>query len=71
MPAYLRGHLGTFAPRSYTDVTHQQPSGVAKVVWAYFGGVPMPKDSRFWDDWPMRTMTAEYRLPAELLPIWR
>lgn len=38
-PAWLRGHLATFAPRSYPDTESQQPWGVATLPWLYFGGV--------------------------------
>lgn len=39
-PAWLRGHLATFAPRSYPDTECQRPWGMAVVPWLYFGGVP-------------------------------
>lgn len=39
-PAWLRGHLATFAPRSYPDTESQQPWGFATLPWLYFGGVP-------------------------------
>jgi hypothetical protein len=39
-PAWLRGHLATFAPRSYPDIECQQPWGLATLPWLYFGGVP-------------------------------
>ena len=38
-PAWQRGHLATFAPRSYPDTECQQPWGVATLTWLYFGGV--------------------------------
>ena len=38
-PAWLRGHLATFAPRSYPDTESQQPWGLATLPWLYFGGV--------------------------------
>lgn len=38
-PAWLRGHLATFAPRSYPDTESQTPWGVATLPWLYFGGV--------------------------------
>ncbi len=38
-PAWLRGHLATFAPRSYPDTESQQPWGFATLPWLYFGGV--------------------------------
>lgn len=38
-PAWLRGHLATFAPRSYPDTECQQPWGFATLPWLYFGGV--------------------------------
>jgi hypothetical protein len=39
-PAWLRGHLATFAPRSYPDTECQRPWGFATLPWLYFGGVP-------------------------------
>jgi hypothetical protein len=65
-PAYLRGHLATFAPRSYPDAETQRPWGVAAVLWAYFGGVA---PERLHDQWALRTATAKYRLPESLQPI--
>ncbi len=38
-PAWLQGHLATFAPRSYPDTESQQPWGFATLPWLYFGGV--------------------------------
>jgi hypothetical protein len=38
-PAWLRGHLATFAPRSYPDTECQQRWGLATLPWLYFGGV--------------------------------
>jgi len=38
-PAWLRGHLAAFAPRSYPDTETQQPWGFATLPWLYFGGV--------------------------------
>ena len=38
-PAWLRGHLATFAPRSYPDTECQQPWGFATLPWLYFGGI--------------------------------
>jgi hypothetical protein len=38
-PAWLRGHLATFAPRSYPDTESQQPWGFATLPWLHFGGV--------------------------------
>lgn len=38
-PAWLRGHLATFAPRSYPDTECQRPWGMAALPWIYFGGV--------------------------------
>lgn len=42
-PAWLRGHLATFSPRSYPDMLTQQPWGGATLPWFYFGGIT-PKD---------------------------
>ena len=38
-PAWLRGHLAIFSPRSYPDTESQAPWGVATLPWLYFGGV--------------------------------
>jgi len=62
-PAYLRGHLATFSPRSYPDVETQQPWGIAALAWAYFGGVP---PATLHDQWALRAATATYRLPGIL-----
>ena len=65
-PTYLRGHLATFAPRSYPDMETQRPWGIAVMLWAYFGGVT---PARLHDQWALRTATAKYRLPQTFLPI--
>jgi hypothetical protein len=65
-PAYLRGHLATFAPRSYPDVETQRPWGVAVLLWAYFGGVA---PEQLHDQWALRAATAKYRLPENFQPI--
>ena len=62
-PAYLRGHLATFSPRSYPDMEAQQPWGIAALVSAHFGGVP---PATLHDQWALRAATAQYRLPAIL-----
>ena len=59
-PAWLRGHLATFAPRSYPDAECQRPWGIAALVWAYFGGVQPEELS---SQWALRAATANYRLP--------
>ncbi len=63
-PAWLRGHLATFAPRSYPDTESQQPWGVATIPWLYFGGVSpalaKAKAAAF-------AATASYRVPAVIL----
>lgn len=41
-PVWQRGHLATFAPRSYPDTESQRPWGVAVLPWLYFGGA-MPE----------------------------
>ena len=64
-PAYQRGHLATFAPRSYPDMESQRPWGVAALAWVYFGGVP-PAD--LCHEWALRAATSDYRLPAVALP---
>ena len=38
-PAWMAGHLATFAPRSYPDSESQRPWGFATLPWLYFGGV--------------------------------
>lgn len=65
-PAYLRGHLATFSPRSYPDVETQRPWGVAVLLWTYFGGVA-PESLH--TQWALRTATAKYRMPEILQPI--
>ena len=65
-PAYLRGHLATFAPRSYPDVETQHPWGVDVLLWAYFGGIAPEK---LQDQWALRTATAKFRLPDFAQPI--
>ncbi len=62
-PAYLGGHLATFAPRSYPDMEVQQPWGIAALLWYYFGGVA-PKDLD--RQWALRAATAKYQLPDVL-----
>ncbi|MEI7781741.1 MAG: hypothetical protein WCJ18_07435, partial [Planctomycetota bacterium] len=64
-PAWQRGHLATFAPRSYPDMESQQPWGMAALVWLYFGGVP-PADLAH--QWALRAATSTYRLPEVALP---
>lgn len=59
-PVWLRGHLATFAPRSYPDRESQQPWGIAALAWLYFGGVP-PGDMGH--EWALRAATSSYRLP--------
>ncbi len=63
-PAYLRGHLATFSPRSYPDVETQQPWGIAALAWAHFGGVP---PATLHDQWALRAATAQLRLPDALV----
>lgn len=63
-PAWLRGHLATFAPRSYPDMESQQPWGIAALVWLYYGGVP-PRDTA--REWALRAATSAYRLPEVAL----
>ncbi|MCY3018527.1 MAG: hypothetical protein NTW87_05790 [Planctomycetota bacterium] len=65
VPAYLRGHLATFSPRSYPDMETQQAWGIAALAWAYFGGVP---PATLHDQWALRAATAQYRLPAAIQP---
>lgn len=62
-PAWLRGHLATFSPRSYPDVETQRPWGIAALVWAYFGGVA---PEHLETQWALRAATAKYRLPDVL-----
>jgi hypothetical protein len=63
-PAYLRGLLATFSPRSYPDVETQQPWGIAALAWAHFGGVP---PATIHDQWALRAATAQLRLPGALV----
>ncbi len=60
-PPYLRGHLATFAPRSYPDAETQQPWGIAALAWAYFGGVA---PAQLHNQWALRAATSRYRLPG-------
>jgi hypothetical protein len=60
-PAYLRGHLATFSPRSYPDMESQRPWGIAALAWLYFGGVP---PARMPQEWALRAATSSYELPA-------
>jgi hypothetical protein len=63
-PAWLRGHIATFAPRSYPDTESQQPWGFATLPWLYFGGVP-PKlsDAKA----AAAAAVSTYRVPAEIV----
>ena len=64
-PAWLRGHLATFAPRSYPDTETQHPWGVATIPWLYFGGVtPELTHAKA----AARCATDAYRLPPIILP---
>jgi hypothetical protein len=63
-PAYLRGLLATFSPRSYPDVETQQPWGIAALAWAHFGGLP---PATLHDPWALRAATAQLRLPDALV----
>lgn len=64
-PAWLRGHLATFAPRSYPDTENQHPWGVATIPWLYFGGVT-PELTHATA--AARCATDAYRLPDVILP---
>ena len=59
-PPYLRGHLATFAPRSYPDMESQRPWGIAALAWLYFGGVA-PNDLAH--QWAPCAATSKFRLP--------
>ena len=64
-PAWLRGHLATFAPRSYPDTESQHPWGVATIPWLYFGGVsPELTHAKA----AARCATDAYRLTPVILP---
>jgi hypothetical protein len=63
-PVWQRGHLATFAPRSYPDMESQQPWGIAALTWLYFGGKPPAHMER---EWALRAATSSYRLPAVAL----
>lgn len=63
-PAWLRGHIATFAPRSYPDTESQQPWGFATLPWLYFGGVP-PKLSGA--KAAAAAAVSTYRVPAEIV----
>ena len=64
-PAWLRGNLATFAPRSYPDAENQHPWGVATIPWVYFGGIT-PELTRA--KAAARCATDAYRLPPVILP---
>lgn len=59
-PAWLRGHLATFSPRSYPDMEIQRPWGVATLLWAHFGGV---RPDRLHEQAALRLATSGHRLP--------
>ena len=64
-PAWLRGNLATFAPRSYPDTENQHPWGVATIPWIYFGGIsPDLTHAKA----AARCATDAYRLPAVIFP---
>ncbi len=63
-PAWLRGLLATFAPRSYPDTENQHPWGYAALPWLYFGGVA-PKLSHAQSAGAAAIST--YRLPDAVL----
>lgn len=64
-PAWLRGNLATFAPRSYPDTENQHPWGVATIPWLYFGGIsPELTHAKA----AARCATDAYRLPTVILP---
>jgi hypothetical protein len=65
-PAYLRGHLATFSPRSYPDMESQRPWGIASLTWLAFGGVPPANPGR---EWALRAATSAYELPAAALAV--
>ena len=63
-PAWLRGHLATFAPRSYPDTESQAPWGVATLPWLYFGGVtPTLSHAKA----AASGAISDYRLPASIV----
>jgi len=64
-PVYLRGHLATFAPRSYPDLETQRPWGVAVIPWVYFGG---QNPGNLYRQWALRCMISGYRLPDVFKP---
>lgn len=63
-PAWLRGHIATFAPRSYPDTESQQPWGFATLPWLYFGGVS-PKISGA--KAAAAAAVSNYQVPAEIV----
>jgi hypothetical protein len=63
-PAWLRGHIATFAPRSYPDTESQQPWGFATLPWLYFGGVsPKLADANA----AAAAAVSTYRVPSEIV----
>lgn len=62
-PAYQRGHLATFSPRSYPDTESQRPRGLAATLWPYFGGV---EPASLHDHGALRVATSRHPLPPLL-----
>lgn len=63
-PAWLRGHIATFAPRSYPDTESQQPWGFATLPWLYFGGVaPDPSKAKA----AAAAAVSSYQAPVEIV----
>jgi hypothetical protein len=63
-PTWLRGHIATFAPRSYPDTESQQPWGFATLPWLYFGGVsPRLSGAKA----AAAAAVSTYRVPAEIV----
>jgi len=63
-PAYLGGHLATFAPRSYPDAMSQKPWGVAALAWLYFGGA---EPDQLHTQWALRAAISTYEPPAWII----
>jgi hypothetical protein len=62
-PAWLGGHLATYSLRSYPDVLTQQPWGLGKTLWLYFGGVRPADPGR---GYHIIAAVSPFRVPPEI-----
>lgn len=63
-PAWLGGHLATYSLRSYPDMLTQEPWGLSKTLWLYFGGVK-PKGMGL--GYGLIAAVSAYRLPPKVV----